>query len=224
MADRHPEVRAEIAAIEEAMEAYALANPTRPSAGLYAGIRDRIQNGNTAGSTSGPAARWLTVALAVLSVVLGVLYWNATQSRAAEVESLRRDYQQLEQDCAEQQERNQQIIYAWRDTAVSHVVLRPTPIAGEALAVVHWNESTGNTLLEPISLPVPPAGKQYQLWAIVDGQPTDMGVFDLPAEAGDIVTVDRSVPRADAFAITLEDAGGRPQPNLDQLYVIGNTG
>ena len=31
----------------------------------------------------------------------------------------------------------------------------------------------------PMALPAPPSGKQYQLWALKDGNPIDMGVFDV---------------------------------------------
>ena len=75
------------------------------------------------------------------------------------------------------------------------------------------------------NLPSPAADKQYQLWAIVDGAPVDMGVFDLASAETD--TTFQNVPfieNPQAFAVTLEPKGGSTNPTLDQMYVVGNVG
>jgi len=69
-------------------------------------------------------------------------------------------------------------------------------------------------------LPQAPSGKQYQLWALVDGKPVDAGMI------GDCNGLCRlkNIPRAQAFAITLEREGGSPTPTMDQMYVLGKVG
>ena len=54
---------------------------------------------------------------------------------------------------------------------------------------------------------------------MVDGKPVDAGVFDLNAGPGMFKM--KNIPRAQAFAITLEKKGGSPTPSLDKLYVLG---
>lgn len=85
-------------------------------------------------------------------------------------------------------------------------------------ALVFWNEDTKQVFLDAASLPKAPAGKQYQLWAMVEGKPVDAGLY---ASEQDIATALSTIPKAEAFAITLENEGGSPVPTLTELYVIG---
>jgi anti-sigma-K factor RskA len=72
--------------------------------------------------------------------------------------------------------------------------------------------------LRRFKLPVPPADKQYQLWALKNGKPIDAGVFEMDTE---MHMMPVTIADADAFAITLEKKGGSPAPTLSQLYVMG---
>lgn len=84
-------------------------------------------------------------------------------------------------------------------------------------AVVVWNKKSKEVRLSLQGLPAPPPDRQYQLWALVNGTPVDAGVI------GDCATVCilKNVENAQAFAITLEKAGGSPTPSLDQLQAMG---
>ena len=84
---------------------------------------------------------------------------------------------------------------------------------------VYWDTRTKDVYLAVNQLPVPESNQQYQLWAMVDGKPVDAGVFDVKDGAG--MTKMKNIPKAEAFAITLERKGGSPTPSLDKLYVLG---
>lgn len=86
------------------------------------------------------------------------------------------------------------------------------------LADVYWHTSK-KVFLEMKNLPAAPSGKQYQLWAIVDGKPVDMGMYN--AKKDSIVQEMKSVENAQAFAITLEKEGGNPTPTMEEMYVMG---
>lgn len=92
-------------------------------------------------------------------------------------------------------------------------------IAGKEnnLATVYWDTHSKNVYLIASNLPPAPAGKQYQLWALVDGTPVDAGMLD----NCDGLCQLKPVQQAQAFAITLEKAGGSALPDLTQLYVMG---
>ncbi len=90
----------------------------------------------------------------------------------------------------------------------------------ELKAVVFWDTKNANVYLTADKLPAAPTGKQYQLWAIVDGQPVDAGL--LPLASTENLYKMNNIPNAQAFAITLEEEGGKPAPTLSDLYVIGN--
>lgn len=84
---------------------------------------------------------------------------------------------------------------------------------------VYWDTRTKDVYLAVNKLPEPQAGHQYQLWAIVNGTPVDAGVFDMKEGAG--MTRMKNIPKAEAFAITLEKKGGSSQPSMDRMYVMG---
>lgn len=84
---------------------------------------------------------------------------------------------------------------------------------------VLWNQNNEQAFLAMGKLPEPPSDKQYQLWALVDGAPVDMGVFDI--DKSDLQKM-KTISGAQAFAITLEQKGGSPSPTLSEMYVIGN--
>lgn len=88
-----------------------------------------------------------------------------------------------------------------------------------SLTTVYWDTRTKDVFLDVNKLPAPGPGQQYQLWAMVDGKPVNAGVFEMKEGPGMMKM--KNIPRAEAFAITLEKEGGSPVPSLDKLYVMG---
>jgi anti-sigma-K factor RskA len=88
-----------------------------------------------------------------------------------------------------------------------------------SLTTVYWDTVTRNVYLSVNVLPPPSENQQYQLWALVDGKPVDAGVFDIKEGPG-LVKM-KNIPRAQAFAITLEKKGGSVTPTMEKLYVLG---
>ncbi len=85
-------------------------------------------------------------------------------------------------------------------------------------ATVYWNKNTGDLYLYETAMTSVPAGKQYQLWALVDGKPVDAGVF---GGCNGLCKM-KNIPRAQAFAVTLEKEGGSQAPTLTDMFVLGN--
>jgi len=88
-----------------------------------------------------------------------------------------------------------------------------------SLATVYWNTHSRDVYLMANNLPPVPSGKQYQLWALVDGKPIDAGII---SDCASFLCHLKQVTGAQAFAITLEKTGGSATPTLDQMFVIGN--
>ena len=236
MADRHPEVRAEIATIELSLEQIArkLAPPVDP------GVLDRVLDElrpQFAGGTPAAAAPTAPAAprgvlsflpwLAVLAA-LGAAYFFYQQSRdsRAATDAALSQLATLEEECDRGQaslRRAEERLLELTSGATRRVPLASPDGDAAKSAVVFYNPATNRTLFRASQLPPPPAGKQYQLWAIDAGGPRDLGVLDLTLDGNTLVEVDY-VADANAFAITLEDEGGKPQPDLTQLQVIGNVG
>jgi anti-sigma-K factor RskA len=94
----------------------------------------------------------------------------------------------------------------------------PSSPDSTSVATVYWDTKSKDVYLLVNNLPQPPSDKQYQLWAIVDGQPIDAGVFDLQSSPGFVRM--KNMPRAQVFAVTLEKRGGSVTPQ-GPMYVLG---
>lgn len=88
-------------------------------------------------------------------------------------------------------------------------------------ASIYWNQKTEEAYLSIKELRELSEEQQYQLWAIVDGKPVDMGVFDISAEG---LTKMKSIANAATFAVTIEPKGGSVNPTLEAMQVAGNVG
>ncbi len=109
----------------------------------------------------------------------------------------------------------------YRDPATAMFVMKSVKGRKEGLrADVLWHAETEMVYVDVKELPIPPRGKQYQLWALVKDAPVDMGVFDIHKLDGGLQKM-RAIPGADAFAVTLEKTGGSSSPNLEEMYVYG---
>lgn len=113
---------------------------------------------------------------------------------------------------------NQQILAHINDTATQKIVLKGAGKYPNEVATIYWNKDSKETYSLLGNLTPPPANKQFQLWAIVDGKPLDLGVYDVENK----LVVNENLIAAQAFAITIEQKGGSPTPNLEELVVIGN--
>ena len=107
-----------------------------------------------------------------------------------------------------------------QDPKVLKVPMPGTKAFPEALATVFWNPSSQQVYLKVNKLPEPTADKQYQLWAIVDGKPVDMGVFEM-GDTTSLLQKMKVTGKAQMFAITLEKKGGALAPTMEQMYVAG---
>lgn len=165
------------------------------------------------------ARNWAIAAsiLLVASIGANIFYHNQSVN----------DQNMLVQALVENQSTEQKLQHIqekWKllqDPVIKTVTLAGVEQHPQFKAHVFWNTKTTDVYLSLENLPAAPKGKQYQLWAIVDGKPVDAGV--LPLDKTDQVTIMHQIPAAQAFAITLETIGGNPTPDLTQLYVMGNT-
>ncbi|WP_146151268.1 anti-sigma factor [Chitinophaga niastensis] len=82
---------------------------------------------------------------------------------------------------------------------------------------VGWNPQTQVVYLLAQLMPVPPAGKQFQLWAIVNKKLVDAGVFDGGAEVSQKLQQMKAIAIAQGFAVTLERKGGSTSPTMSQI-------
>jgi hypothetical protein len=169
---------------------------------------------------SNSAFKYLAAAAAVLFIVSAGINIYLYQ-RYTKVNEAYADLNNLHTQLAQQNKEQELRLTAF--SKASEIFSSPdfikVPMTGKEnyTATVFWNKKTTAVYLVANQLPQAPKGKQYQLWALVDGKPVDAGVLQ---DCGNICTA-KNIPQAQAFAITLENEGGSPTPNLEQLYVLG---
>ena len=227
----YPTIKKEILAIENALYLYSLQRAVPPPPSLEASILEKIDNLPPDGGTPPPptGTRWLTPALSAL--LIGALAWGGwmffqNNEQEQELTELNEKLEVQEQECATIESDNKILEEQMRfiRTASNKVIrMKGTDKAPQALATVYWNPDAQKTYLDVNSMPTPPNDKQYQLWAIVDGTPVDMGVFEIDLNASTLQEVP-FVEGAQAFAVTLEPKGGSVAPTLTEMYVIGEVG
>lgn len=106
---------------------------------------------------------------------------------------------------------------------VKMVTLKGTDNSPNSNILIAFNAKEQKVMLDLTSMNMPKNDEehQYQLWALVDGKPVDLGVFDM--QDGEIgLKGMKPIGTAQTFAVTLEPRGGSVNPTLEKLMVIGN--
>lgn len=237
---KHPELLEEVQRIEADLKVVAESNaPSSLNTTILSGALEQIE-GKQASSTvevpketkvrkldSSGNNRLMNFALIAASVALlislGVnykFYVDLTETET-QLANLRNENSVFAEDLQIQTTRFEETknqLLALSDPNTKKVGLKGIEGKEGAAATVFWNVETKQTYIAVSNLPEPPEGMQYQLWALADGVPIDAGVFDVNGE----IQLTKKIDVAQTFAVTLEEEGGKPTPNLEQLYVIGN--
>lgn len=163
------------------------------------------------------------IILLIVSNAGVVVLWNNWKTTRSSLVELQESYKQSNLQLAS-------LETSYRDTRRTMDVLRnpdyvKLKLAGQAIspsseAVVHWNKNTKKVMIDMINMPPTDAAHDYQLWALVDGKPVDLGIFSA-SESGAKILEMKDIDHAQAFAVTLEPKGGSVNLTLEQLYLMG---
>jgi len=245
-----PEVKAAADAIQVDMEHYIQLWAQKPPAGIRRQLMDRLHKhdvdepvvaetevineipDNTFSENTGisisPLRIWqYSAAAAVLlllgSVTMNIMTWSDTGNYKEQLADIQTEQAALIQ---ERDALKTQLDMAGKENGImkdpSFKWIRMQGVGKHpgVVATICWNPQSKETFILAQALPEPPADKQYQLWAIVNGKPIDAGVFELGSKAHTVQKV-KAVDNAQVFAVTLEKKGGNPSPSLDQMFVAG---
>ncbi len=224
--EKYPDLKTEVEGMRNAIEQYALEQAIPPPPHLKSRIIKNIESG------SAPAAKAVRPRMnygqLVIATVAALIFLVASMALYKRNVNLDRDYRTLEAEYAllsEQCEKKNQIskermeLYAFlKDGATHPVLLRGTTLAPEAEVIVYWNEAAQKAFLNPVNLPAPPPGKQYQIWADVEGEMINMGLLELQSTDLQSLTF---IQRAESLNITIEPVGGSQEPTVAFLLANG---
>lgn len=207
MASQNPEVRDEIAAIEQAMEQYAMQNAVEPSADVETRLFEKLglseieENVNVQPEPiyaeepriirlDGSDAKVRTlryalvacIALLVVSTVALFITYNKLNAAHDQIASLNLDKQKFAGVVSKLEFENQGLDnMAEMADSKEWATIR---MAGQAFSPaskmkVYWNKKDKSVLINYVAMDLPKtdAEHQYQLWALVNGKPVSLGVF-----------------------------------------------
>jgi len=233
LCSKYPEVQQALDEAEATMGRLALDGRERPPAALKSAILDTLVNeGLVDGSMQAPleddlqikkSINWyaLMAAACALLLVIGVIYHINTvkelKSKLSVLTARERNLLVENINFREQLINKEEEIMITARASVSKYNLAGIPGHEHSSATLYWDKATKEVFLLPQNLSVLPTGKQYQLWAIVDGKPVNAGVYT--KDNFTALQKMRSTERAEMFAITIEKEGGAEQPTLDQMVV-----
>ncbi|MBK6266638.1 anti-sigma factor [Marivirga sp. S37H4] len=239
LAEKHPEIRQAIDETEETLFAMGQAGSVAPPGSLKKDLfydlgidlKQNPENNNFTEEVRNDGNTqsfypYLTAAasiIAILGIVLTFYYrgqWVESEQRLsalyAQNETLAQQYN-IVKNQSDQYASNMEIL---RQPGIENVPLEGLELSPDAQAMVHWNKNTNEVYLNAKKMPANEVAQQYQLWAIVEGKPVDMGVFDVGGDMTSLLKM-KSVDKASAFAVTLEPRGGSENPTMEKMYVIG---
>lgn len=170
--------------------------------------------------------RWaMAASVALLLSLLGnaVLYtrWQQTDEQLVAVQNEQAAFAANTQVVNQRLAETQQEIAVLRDDRFQAVALAGTKAAPSARARVFYNATTKAVYVDVRQLPALPTGKQYQLWALDNGKPVDAGTLAAATATGQGLQQMKDIARAQAFAMTVEPAGGSINPTLSTMTVMG---
>jgi anti-sigma-K factor RskA len=234
MCEQDASVKAELEQIQSALNSYAVLHSKAPKAETREKVLAEIEALSSYKDSAKPVVSLFSSRLAVaaslllfsISLLTNIFFYNKWKAANNEVIALNSEKQQLADNMKANQikyESMQQDMAVISNPDVMKVMMKGMEKSPESFAMIYWNKKSKEVFIELNKLPVPEEGKQYQLWAIVDGKPVDAGMITLQ-EGDTSLHRMKDFESAQAFAITLEKEGGVPSPTLSELYVMGAIG
>jgi anti-sigma-K factor RskA len=243
MVEAHADIKAELCEVEKALELYAAENAVDPSEqhrskvlnSLVTNLADdstffsrREIEANEAKIVAMPQgsrdtfykyAFAASLALLVGSLIALYSVYNKLEQSNKQLLALNSENTRFSKTISNMGEE----LNIYKDPTFKLLKLKGTSNMPSAQMTVAWSPVRKKVMIDMAGMQLPPNDQshQYQLWAIVNGKPVDLGVFDkAKADSVDMKPM-KPVEQAVAFAVTLEPRGGSANPTMNEMVVIG---
>ena len=222
MAELYPEIKAELLALQSAIDDYAYKFEVPPAPHIKQMIAQKIlsnehifknelKGNQSKNCTPNSQFSWKSYTTATgfiffaLSLLANIYFYSQWQTSENHLISIKKENQTMASEVKIIENTNNVIV----------TIKGAQDLAPELEAWVYWDKTTHETHIFCPTLPAVPAGKQYQLWAIDGTNVIDAGVFDLKG-----LQKVKKVDKFQKFVVTLERAGGVPKAE-GKIYASG---
>jgi anti-sigma-K factor RskA len=222
----NPELLAARKKFEERLEGYASENAVTPPPEVKAKVLEAIKDAmpKEKAKLGAPVLmmpRLVAAASIILFLATGYLYYQTKQENKDLADTNDRLKTSLDttKDVLDRIVKEQADVVSNPNVTVVNMV--GTTVAPKSSANIYWDSASSNVYLVVKNMPKLPDDRQYQLWALIDKEKVDLGVFDATDEK--VILKMKNTKKAQAFAITIEKKGGSSSPTLDSLQSMGKT-
>lgn len=247
MAQLHPEIKAELEEIEKTMSNVANSLTVEPDLKVKEGFFNSISFSDeeevvATKVDSGEGAKVIALnsnktsfykyafaaclALLLVSIIAIINLNNSLKASKQQIAVLQNSNQGFANKVNYLDQRvtsSEQALNVLSNPDYKMVKLNGTTNSPDSKLVIAFNAKEKKVILDlhNMDMPVNDEAHQYQLWALVDGKPVDLGLFDASDSKSAFIKDMKSIGVAQAFAVTLEPRGGSVSPTLDKMMVMG---
>jgi anti-sigma-K factor RskA len=229
---KHPEILQEVLDIESAIIKLSSAMSPGDNKHLLQLIKDKLQIGGKEVkviSIERAKYNWLTYAGWAAALVIGAgLLWTVNQNQQLEIQvsdaDIEKAYLNVQIEAAKTNLAvKENLLNVLRDRDIISVPLGGQGDFANTYAKVYWNKSNNSIYLDAQGLPNAPEGKVWQVWSLTLNPltPTSLGIIDNFNDDDNKIFNIANTNESQAFAITLEPAGGSESPTMEQLHTLG---
>ena len=217
---QYPEVLEARSVFELALEKQAMNNAIAPPSGLKNRILAELDLSSAEAkvismqSAQVKNLNWLKYASAACIILLaGSIYMNVSLSNKNK--NLQSNYNNTVAELSD-------IQILQSNPNVKMAAMGGLEASPQSFATVYWDTASHDVYLLANNLPAPASDKQYQLWALLDGKPIDLGMLDYDLKEKKLLVRMKNAAGAQAFAITLEKKGRSNTSTPEgSMYVLG---
>lgn len=212
-----PDLKDEVNTMEETMESYALINASPISQELKDKLFTQlnitqlppIELTKNDIAPIIPLSRYKNIAAACAALLIGSAVLNFVFfTKYVDANKKYADREDVVKKIIQDEEEEKAAINIVRSKYSLPLKMKPDIAPKDADAKIYWLTNTGEVYIDPTNLPTAPKGKQYQLWAVVDGKALDAGLIQNNNDEVLKFQKMKTFGKAQAFAVTLEVEGG----------------
>ncbi len=221
-AESYPQIRQELSAIEDDLTQYAQAQAIPLSLALKDKILnhiDQLDEDPTNKTTDEPPPKkpvkrptntaWIWLLLFFLALLVATIFFVKNSALQTDLQEAQNKLVICQDEKEELQGQIDDLLQILNNTVIP---LKSTDDNQETpIAQVNHRPEEGTTSLQILNLPLPPIGKQYQVWALTEAGAVSIGLID-PTVTSNATQALYFIPAATGFAISEEDIGGKAQP------------
>ena len=230
---KYPELVEARTHFELLLEKQAMNNAEAPPVNSKTNIWTAIQNAQAAGTSKvipmetvaprrSTGMAWLAAASIILMLVTSYFAYNyRSKNKTMQIANDEMHAKMNSMDSVINQMQEEMAIMKNPGTTVINMAALKKENPNPPSASVVWDSTSSRVYLLVKNMPQLATDKQYQLWALLDGKPASLGLFD----GGETKLMLRmeNAQKADAFAITIEPRGNTGPPHYDDLQIMGKT-